>query len=245
VLLHKILILTAATALVSAAPAQQPPVSAQQPPVKVNVLNVCAPSADEQKELSSALAKIPGKPVFSADYEVSRGHSTLDASTTIPGMQPLPAGTVSAADYVRVRREFPGATLFSNVQYSFSVDATNMVETLVLRVRDPKELMQVSIEDSASSVASATAMLSASTPVSRVRLERFGKSSVALARCSGAEGNPATDESAYEPIFRTASSIMERYRDALGARKMVPQELVHLRAGSSTKAAGGSKKNNK
>jgi hypothetical protein len=245
VLLHKILILTAATALVSAAPAQQPPVSAQQPPVKVSVLNVCAPSADEQKELSSALAKIPGKPVFSADYEVSRGHSTLDASTPIPGMQPLPAGAVPAADYVRVRREFPGATLFSNVQYSFSVDATNMVETLVLRVRDPKDLMQVSIEDSASSVASAAAMLSASTPVSRVRLERFGKSSVALARCSGAEGNPATDQSAYEPIFRTASSIMERYRDALGARKMVPHELAHLRAGSSAKTAGGSKKNNK
>ena len=244
-LLHKILILTAATALVSAAPAQQPPVSAQQPPVKVSVLNVCAPSADEQKELSSALAKVPGKPVFSADYEVSRGHSTLDASTPIPGMQPLPAGAVSAADYVRVRREFPGATLFSNVQYSFSVDATNMVETLVLRVRDPKDLMQVSIEDSASSVASAAAMLSASTPVSRVRLERFGKSSVALARCSGAEGNPATDQSAYEPIFRAASSIMERYRDALGARKMVPHELAHLRAGSSAKTAGGSKKNNK
>ena len=244
-LLHKILILTAATALVSAAPAQQPPVSAQQPPVKVSVLNVCAPSADEQEELSSALAKIPGKPVFSADYEVSRGHSTLDASTPIPGMQPLPAGAVPAADYVRVRREFPGATLFSNVQYSFSVDATNMVETLVLRVRDPKDLMQVSIEDSASSVASAAAMLSASTPVSRVRLERFGKSSVALARCSGAEGNPATDQSAYEPIFRTASSIMERYRDALGARKMVPHELAHLRAGSSAKTAGGSKKNNK
>lgn len=244
-LLHKILILTAATALVSSAPTQQPPVSAQQPPVKVSVLNVCAPSADEQKELSTALAKVPGKPVFSADYEVSRGHSTLDASTPIPGMQPLPAGAVSAADYVRVRREFPGATLFSNVQYSFSVDATNMVETLVLRMRDPKDLMQVSIEDSASSVASAAAMLSASTPVSRVRLERFGKSSVALARCSGAEGNPATDQSAYEPIFRTASSIMERYRDALGARKMVPQELAHLRAGSSAKAAGGSKKNNK
>jgi hypothetical protein len=216
--------------------------SGQQPPVKVNVLNVCAPSADEQKELSSALAKVPGKPVFSADYEISRGHSTLDASTPIPGMQPLPPGTVSAANYVRVRREFPGATLFSNVQYSFSVDATNMVETLVLRVRDPKELMQVSIEDSASSVASATAMLSASTPVSRVRLERFGKSSVALARCSGAEGNPATDQSAYEPIFRAASLIMERYREALEARKTVPQELAHLRAGGSAKAAGGSKK---
>ena len=163
----KILITTAALALAAVA-------FAQQPPVKVNVLNVCAPSADEQKELSSALAKVPAKPVFSTDYEVARERSTLDPSTPIPGMQPLPPGAVSAADWVRVRREFPDATLFSNVQYSFSVDSKNMVETLVLRVRDPKDLMQVSIEDSASAVASATAMLSTSTPVSRVKLERFG-----------------------------------------------------------------------
>src|ERR1700716_461795 len=128
--------------------------SAQQPPVKVNVINVCAPAADEQKELSSALAKVPGKPVFSKDYEVSRGHSTLDPSIPIPGMQPLPPGAVSAADWVRIRREFPDATLFSNVQYSFSVDATNMVETLVLRVRGPKDLLQVSVGGSASAVVS-------------------------------------------------------------------------------------------
>ena len=216
---------------------------AQQPPVKVNVLNVCKPSADEQKELSSALAKVPGKPVFSTDYEVARGHSTLDQSTPIPGMQPLPPGAVSAADWVRVRREFPDATLFSNVQYSFSVDATNMVETLVLRVREPKDMMQVSIEDSASAVASAAAMLSSSTPVSRVKLERFGKSSVVLARCTGEEGSPATDQTAYEPIFHAASSIMERYRDALGARKMVPQELARMGVGTSTKSGAGSKKN--
>jgi len=232
-------------AMAASASAQQPPADSQQPPVKVNVLNVCAPSADEQKELSSALAKVPGKPAFGADYEVSRGHSTLDSSIPIPGMQPLPPGAVSAADWVRVRREFPDAALFSNVQYSFSVDTKNMVETLVLRVRDPKpnDLMEVSVEDSASAVTSATAMLSSRTPVSRVKLERFGKSSVVLARCSGEEGNPATEQSAYEPIFSAASSIMEHYRDALDARKVVPQELVHLRAGASTKGSAGSKKN--
>jgi hypothetical protein len=222
---------------------------AQQPPVKVNVINVCAPTADEQKELSSALAKVPGKPAFAADFEVARGRSILDSSTPIPGMQPLPPGAVAAADWVRVRREFPGATLFSNVQYSFSVDSKSMVETLVLRLREPKpnDLMQVSIEDSASAVVSATAMLSSSTPVSRVKLERFGKSSVVLARCSGEEGSPATDQSGYEPIFYAASSIMERYRDALGARKLVPEELARLGPGTSvrttTKAGAGSKKN--
>jgi hypothetical protein len=162
-------------------------------------------------------------------------------------MQPLPPGAIAAADWVRIRREFPGAAMFSNVQYSFSVDSKNMVETLVLRVREQKDLMQVSIEDSASAVASAAAMLASSTPVSRVRLERFGKSSVALARCSGEEGTPVTDQSAYEPIFHAASSIMERYRDALGARKMVPEELDRLgiksSAGTSSKAGAGSKKN--
>jgi hypothetical protein len=222
--------------------------SAQQPPVKVNVLNVCKPSADEQKELLSALAKVPGKPVFSTDYEVARGHSTLDQSASSPAIEPLPPGAISAADWVRVRREFSDAALFSNVQYSFSMDSKNMVETLVLHVRDPKDMMQVSIEDSASAVASATAMLSSSTPVSRVKLERFGKASVALARCSGGEEEgPATDQTAYEPIFRAASSIMERYRGALGARKMVPQELARLGVGTSsrtkTKAGVGSKKN--
>src|SRR5450755_1896001 len=214
----------------------------QQPPVKVNVLNVCAPSGDEQKELSVALAKVPGKPAFSKDYEVARGHSTLDQSAPIPGMPPLPPGAISAADWVRVRREFPDATLFSNVQYSFSVDSKNMVETLVLRVRDPKDLMELSIEDSASTVTSATAMLSTSTPVSRVKLERFGKSSVALARCAGEDGNPVTDQTAYEPIFRAASSIMEHYRDALGVRKMVPQELVHMGVGNASKPAVALKK---
>ncbi len=220
---------------------------AQQPPVKVNVINACAPSADEQKELSSALAKVPGKPAFASDFEVARGRSILDPSTPIPGMQPLPPGAVAAADWVRVRREFPDATLFSNVQYSFSVDSKNMVETLVLRLREPKDLMQISIEDSASAVVSATVMLSSSTLVSRVKLERFGKSSVVLARCSGEEGNPATDQTAYEPIFHAASSIMERYRDALGARKLVPEELARLGVGTSvrttTKAGAGSKKN--
>ncbi|MBZ5655821.1 MAG: hypothetical protein LAO56_11170 [Acidobacteriia bacterium] len=212
---------------------------AQPPQVKVNVLNVCSPSADDQKELSAALAKVPGKPVFGSDYEVARGHSTLDPGTSIPGMQPLPAGAASAANWVRIRREFPASALFSNVQYSFSVDATNMVETLVLRLREPKDLMEVSIEDSASAVTSAAAMLTTNTPVSRVKLERFGKASVVLARCSGEGGNPAADQSVFEHIFHAASSLMNQYREVLGARRMVPQELARL--GAIKPAAGGKK----
>lgn len=216
--------------------------AAQTPPVKVNVLNVCSPSADEQKELTSALAKVPAKPAFGTDYEVSRGHSTLDQSAAIPGMQPLPAGATSAADWVRVRREFPEATPFSNAQYSFSVDSKNMVETLVLRVREPKDLMQISVEDSASTVASPAAMLSSNTPVSRIKLERFGKPSVVLARCSAADAGSPPDQSAYEPIFRTASDIMSRYRDGLRVRRMVPEELARLGVGGAGKSAPSHKK---
>ena len=217
--------------------------SAQPPQVKVNVLNVCSPSTEDQKELSAALAKVPAKPVFGTDYEVARGYSTLDQSASIPGMQPLPAGAASAANWVRIRREFPAATPFSNVQYSFSVDATNMVETLVLRVREPKDLIQVSIEDSASAVTSAAAMLTSNTPVSRVKLERFGKASVVLARCAGGDGNPTADQNAFEPIFHAASSVMSHYREVLGARRMVPQELARLGAVGAPKPAAAGKKN--
>ena len=245
----KILLIALAAVVMAAvaASAQQPPAQppSQQPPVKVNVLNVCTPSADDQKELSAALAKVPGKPVFGKDYEVARGHSTLDPNAPVPGMGQLPAdaAAASAADWVRVRREFPASVLFSNVQYSFSVDANNMVETLVLRVRDPKDLMQVSIEDNASAVTSASAMLSADTPVSRIRLERFGKSSVALARCAGEPGKPGPDQTVYEPIFKVASAILNRYRDALGVRKTVPQELARMGVGTSPKNGTGRKKN--
>jgi len=232
----KILILGLTTTLAaSALVAQESPVvppSTQQPPVKVNVLNVCTPSAEEQKELSSALAKIPAKPAFAKDFEVARGHSTLDPNMPMPGMEKLPANDAIASDWVRVRREFPSPATFSNVQYSFSTDANMMIETLVLRVRDPKDLMQVSIEDSASAVTSASAMLSTDTPVSRIRVERFGKSSVALARCPAEEGRTAIDQSAYEPLFRAATSILNRYRDALGVRRTVPQELARIGIGA-------------
>jgi hypothetical protein len=141
-----------------------------------------------------------------------------------------------------MRREFPASSPFSNVQYSFSVDESNMVETLVLRVRDPKDVMQVSIEDSASAVTAPAAMLTSNTPVSRIKLERFGKSSVVLARCSGGGDRPAPDQSAYEPIFHSASSVMDRYREVLGARRMVPQELARLGAGKTAKPAAPLKK---
>lgn len=208
----------------------------------MNVLNVCTPSADEQKELNSSLAKVPSVLKFGSDFEVARGRTTLDENMPIPGMQALPAGASSTASWVRVRREFPESAPFANVQYSFSVDSKTMIETLVLRVRDPKDLMQISIEDSASNVTSPATMLSTNTPVSRIKLERFGKSSIVLARCSASEGGKPPDQSAYEPIFKSASSIMNRYRDGLGVRQMVPQELSRVGLAHSSTASSGNKK---
>jgi hypothetical protein len=221
--------------------AQEPAGNAQssQPQVKVNMLNVCSPSAEEQKEIASALARVPKGPLFGTDFEVSRGRSTLSDMPNFlqPGQGGHVAGEPSVASYVRIRREFSVQALFSSVQYSFSNDGQNMVETLVLHVRDPKDLIEVSIEDSASSVTTAEAMLGSNTPASRVRLERFGKSSVALARCLATEGGPVPDQSAYEPLFRSASDVLANYRVLLGVKKIVPEELAKISGEFKTQPA--------
>src|ERR1700758_1666068 len=154
-----------------------------------------------------------------------------------PGKGAHVAGEPSVASYVRIRREFSVQALFASVQYSFSDDGQNMVETLVLHVRDPKDLIQVSLEDSASSVTSPEAMLTANSPASRIRLERFGKSSVALARCTASGDQPAPDQTAYEPLLRTASDVLTNYRGVLGVRSIVPDELAKVHASSGSKAA--------
>jgi hypothetical protein len=211
----------------------------QQPQVKVNVLNVCTPSAEEQKEISSALSRVPKQPLFSQDFEVARGRSSLAEGPGFlqAGQSAQLSDEPSIANWVRLRREFSMQALFSTVQYSFSSDGKSMIETLVLHVRDPKDLVQLSIEDSASAVTRPAAMLGASSPASRIKLERFGKASVVLARCTGAEGGPVPDQSAYEPLFASASSILTNYRVLLNARRTVPDELARVAAASAKPTA--------
>jgi len=235
ILFISILGLANAQQVLAQEPASNP--QSNQPQVKVNMLNVCSPSAEEQKEIAAALARVPKEPLFGSDFEVSRGVSTLSdmPSFLSAGQNTHAAGEPSVAKYVRMRREFAVQALFARVQYSFSNDGQNMVETLVLHVRDPKDLIQVSIEDSASSVTSSEAMLGSNSPASRIRLERFGKSSVALARCLAAEGGPAPDQSAYEPLFRSASEVLANYRNRLGVKVVVPEELAKIGGESKTK----------
>lgn len=209
-----------------------------QPQVKVNMLNVCSPSPEEQQEIASALARIPKHPLFSRDFEVDRGRSTLEERPDFlkAGESAQFSSDFGSADWVRIRREFSVQAWFSTVQYSFSHDPKNMVETLIFHVRDPKELMQVAIEDNASAVTTPVTMLSTSTPAGRIKLERFGKSSVVLARCPGTEGSPPPDQSAYEPLFQSATAIITNYRSLLAAGKVVPAELARLGAVEATKA---------
>jgi hypothetical protein len=237
--LRTILVILVCLGLGSLATAQQP----SQPQVKVNVLNVCSPSPEEQHEIASALARVPKQPLFGADFEIDRGRSSLEERPGFlqPGASAETSSDPDTARWVRIRREFSVQALFSAVQYSFSNDPKNMVETLVFRVRDPKDLMQVSIEDSASAVTPPATMLATSTPASRIKLERFGKSSVVLARCSASEAGPAPDQSTYEPLFQSASGILSNYRGLLGARNTVPEELARIGVAADSQAKAAKK----
>jgi hypothetical protein len=203
--------------------------SRQEPQVKVNVLNVCSPSAAEQQEIVSALSRVPKQPLFSPDFEVDRGRSSMEEHPNFlqPGQSTASSGPATA-NWVRIRREFSVQALFSTVQYSFSLDPSNMTETLVFHVRDPKDLLELTIEDSASAVATSKDMLSTNTPASRIKLERFGKSSIVLARCNAAQDGTPLDQSAYEPLFQSASKVVDNYRELLGARTTVPDELARV-----------------
>lgn len=173
--------------------------------VRINYLNVCAPSDEDQRAIAAALAAIPPSPHFAPDFEVARGRTTASGAT---------------ADWVRMRREIPAGPLV-NVQYSMSVDSKSVIETGVFRWRDPKDVLQVSIEDSVSA-RTPYMVLASDTPASRIRVERFGKNSMVVARCA------QSDQHALEPLFATASTLMTRYRAALGVRQTVPGELTKL-----------------
>jgi hypothetical protein len=214
-----------------------------QPQVKVNVINVCTPPEADKQQIVSALGRVPRQPLFRADFEIDRGRSTLEENPNFlqPGSGTRGTPTPDTADWVRIRREFSLQALFSTVQYSFSMDAKNMVETLVFRVREPKDLLELTIEDSTSSVTTPVAMLGTSTPANRIKLERFGKSSIVLARCAATEAGPAPDQSAYEPVFQSASSLLSNYRSLLNAKSLVPDELVRVGASSPSQQSGSKK----
>ena len=188
-----------------------------QPQFKLNYLNVCTPSAEEQAALKSALSKVEGTPSFAEDFEVSRGSATVKEGP--------------ASKYVRLRREFPSQSPLMTAQYSISLDEKVTIETLVLRLRDPKEFHEISFEDRiAAGAATPVAVVAMDTPAARIRIERLGKGSIVLSRCAGA------DQSVYEPLFKEASDLMARYRGAMGLRTAFRPDIAWL--GGVTRAQG-------
>lgn len=194
----------------------------QAPPVHVTYLNVCNPSESEQEEVAAALGRIPRQGRFTPDFEISRGLSSLENAAN--------------SRYVRLRREFPSDSKFSTVQYSISSDGKNLLETLVFSGRDVKEMQQLAIEESVSAnLMKPSALIAADTPASRIKVERFGKSSLVLARCEKVE------QGKYQFLFTQASSLLAGYRKNLELQKMLRNELKWL-AGENEGPAGPAKK---
>jgi hypothetical protein len=191
---------------------QKKPAGPQAPPVRVNILNVCTPGDADQKEIAAALARVPQRPVFSPDYEVTRGHTTLEEAI--------------GSEWVRIRREFRKPLPLLAVQFTYSVDAKQVRETTVFYSREAKDVMQIALEDEIAPGTSAAAVLAADSPVNHIRIERYGKPSLVLARC------PNADQTTYEPLFRSASQIMAEYRARLEAKQIVPAELARGLFGS-------------
>jgi hypothetical protein len=201
-------------------PAPQPtvPSTESKPQVKVNYLNVCTPGTEEQTIIKGALTAVQPRPVFSADFEISRGRTTLKDAPD--------------AKYVRLRRDFAADAPLLTAQYSMSTDTTNTIEILVLRARDPKDFLQVVLENRVTAGASTPlALLQVDTPTSRVRVERLNKSSAVLTRCE------EVDQSAYEPVFHQASEIMAQYRAALGLRNAFRTDIAWLNPAPKAPAA--------
>ena len=183
--------------------------SGKTPQIKLNFLNVCSPTPDEAKEFTAALNKVPAKVNYSGDFEVTRGRLVSEKE--------------KSSKYVRLRRELENDPTFSNIQFSLSADEKNITETLVFKVKDPKDLVLISIEDQMSATAAKpSAALDADTPATHIKLERFGKQALALARCEN------RDQSEYEPIFTLATKTLADYRKALGLRTMFRSDLTWL-----------------
>ena len=136
--------------------AQQP----AQPQVKVNVLNVCSPSAAEQQEIASALARVTKQPLFGVDFEVDRGRSSLAVGPGFlqpgSGSGPTRHRQLGAPAFFRA-----GAVLDRAVLVQRRSQA--MVETLVFRVRDPKTCCR--LQSKTALQQSASTMLTSSQPV--------------------------------------------------------------------------------
>jgi hypothetical protein len=210
--------------------AKTPTQAAPQPKIQVNFLNTCNHPEGDLAEMVLALAAVRSSPSFSSDFEVSRGITTLTEAEARAAGAPAGTGTTPSS-WVRIRREFPEKAVLTDVQYSLSVDGDATSEVLAMHLRDSREVLQILISDSVTGTPAQ--VLKLDTPPDRIRIERFGKSSIVLARCA------AADQSGYESIFATAREILEKYRVAMAVASVVPGELARLPKAKESKSTNG------
>jgi len=157
------------------------------------------------------LKRFDAAPRFSTDFEVTHG------STDQP--------EIGVVRFVRIRREMKAESPLASVLYSLSSDPKGSTETLILKPRESKDknndTVQLSIEDSATT-GTPSALAATDTPADRIRLERFGKQTIVLARC------PNADQAKYGALFPSASALLERYRSEIGARSTFRADIAWL-----------------
>jgi hypothetical protein len=212
--------------------AESPP-ALPHPKIHVNFLNTCRPAQADLEEMGRALSLVTEMPVFSADFEISRGLTTMNegearAAGAYAGSEGIPS------IWVRIRKEFPEKAVLSNAQYSLSVEGKSISEVLALHLREGsagegKDVLQILISDSATGSPAQVARVE--TLPDRIRIERFGKASIVLARCGG------MDQSGYEPLFLAAGGIFQNYKVAMAVKSVVPAELSHWPGLKESKAA--------
>lgn len=217
--------------LLTAASAQDAPPASGVPQtnIQVNFLNPCRPAQADVEQMERALAQLREKPSFTADFEISRGLTTLNEAEARAAGAPAGSGGTPST-WVRIRREFPEKAILTDVQYSLSVEGDSASEVLALHLRDTRQVLQILISDSVTG--SPAQVVQVNTPPERIRIERFGKPSIVLARCG------AVDQAAYEPLFRMAGDIFEKYRAAMAVGTLVPAELARLPGAGESKTAG-------
>jgi len=195
----------------------------------VNVLNVCTPAEADRLEIAAALGRIPTEPHLAADMEISRGRSVSSAAD-VPDVLGGPHGAQvksdsTTSDWVRLRHDLVESSAIVSAQYTLSINQGEVSETLVVHFRDVKPVLQVSISDTVTASGNVLDVARSDTPADHIRIERFGKSSIVLARC------PSADQSIYESVFAQATRLLTVYRAALKVKATVPGELQRLGVG--------------
>lgn len=215
------------------AQAAESPKAIPPPKIQVNFLNTCRPAQADLEEMGRALSRVKAKPVFSADFEISRGLTTLSEAEARAVGASTEGGSIPSK-WVRIRKEFPDKAILTNAQYSLIVEGNAISEVLALhlgegRSGEDKEILQILISNSVTG--SASRVMKEDTPPDRIRIERFGKASLVLARCGG------VNQSSYEPLFLAADEILQKYRAAMAVKSLVPVELARWPGRKESKAA--------